>query len=397
MKIISVSHLNEQISLLLQEGFSESVIVEGEISNFSAAASGHWYFTLKDEQSQIKAVMFKRNNYGIPLPQNGDKVQVFADVSFYKGRGDCQLICKSITQHGIGELLAKLEALKKKLADEGLFSAEHKKPLPFFPQSIGIVASAQSAALQDMLKIFRQYNAPLTIYLFPCMVQGENSGQDIANKISQAIAFSANQTPLDAIIVSRGGGSTEDLITFSDERVVRTIYSSPVPIITGIGHEIDQSLSDLVADCYQPTPTAAATLICSRFVAIKEKLSYISDSLDHIFQTKCNDFARIIEEYSPTNLQSILINNIRETRQHIDIVSEVIRDKVLHKFNEEKQKILRFHEALETMSPHKILSKGFVYIKDANTQNIISSIEQTSPDLPIEITFHDGAKHAIIK
>lgn len=397
VETLSVTDLTEQISMSLQKTFTFPVVVEGEISNFSQATSGHWYFTLKDKSAQIKAVMFKGSNMKMELPHNGVMVLAIAEVSFYKGRGECQLICKSMHMQGTGALLAKLEALKQQLSKEGLFAPERKKPIPSFIQTIGIISSINAAALQDMLKIFREKKAPLMIYIFPCKVQGVDSGRDITKAINNAVHFSKHTRHLDCLVLSRGGGSTEDLISFSDECVVRSIDASPIPIITGIGHEIDISLADLASDHHEPTPTAAAMYICNPFILIDDRLHFLIESLQTIYKNKTRDLYDTIEVLSPQTLSAGLVRKMQNTKMTIDSTTEMIKNKVLYTFTELQQNLLRYTTTIEALSPQNILKKGFVLIKDKTANTIITSAAQTKTDDDIIIMFHDDSKYATIK
>ncbi len=255
-EILTVSQLNQAVSRLLERSFPLAWVA-GEISNFTRAASGHCYFTLKDAGAQVRAVMFRgRAQYVDFAPREGDKVEVRATVSLYAARGDFQLNVEAMRRAGVGNLYEAFLKLKAKLAGEGLFDAERKRALPSFPRTVGIVTSPQAAALRDMITAFRRRAPHVQLLLYPTLVQGASA----AAQIAQAIATAAARAECDLLIVGRGGGSLEDLWCFNDEGVARAIAACPMPVIAGVGHETDFTIADFVADLRAPTPTAAAEL-----------------------------------------------------------------------------------------------------------------------------------------
>ena len=255
-EILTVSQLNQAVARLLERSFPLAWI-SGEMSNVTRAASGHWYFTLKDASAQVRAVMFRgRAQYVDFAPREGDKVEVRATVSLYAPRGDFQLNVESMRRAGVGNLYEAFLQLKATLAAEGLFETARKRPLPVFPRTVGIVTSPQAAALRDMITAFRRRAPHVQLLLYPTLVQGDAA----APQIVQAIATASARAECDLLIVGRGGGSLEDLWCFNDERVARAIAACPVPVISGVGHETDVTIADFVADLRAPTPTAAAEL-----------------------------------------------------------------------------------------------------------------------------------------
>ncbi len=254
--VISVSELNLAVGKVLERNFPLEW-VSGEISNFTRAASGHWYFTLKDSAAQVRAVMFRgRAQYADFMPRDGDKVEVRALPTLYAARGEFQLSVEAIRRAGVGNLYEAFLRLKEKLQAEGLFDAERKRALPTFVKTIGIVTSPQAAALRDILTTLRRRAPHVHVILYPTPVQGENAGQ----KIAQAIATASARAECDILLVCRGGGSIEDLWSFNEEIVARTIAHCEIPVISGVGHETDFTIADFVADLRAPTPTAAAEL-----------------------------------------------------------------------------------------------------------------------------------------
>lgn len=263
---ISVSALNQAVAKMLERNFP-LMWVSGEISNFTRAASGHWYFTLKDNLAQVRAVMFRgRAQYAGFVPRDGEKVEVRALVTLYAARGDFQLGVEAIRRAGIGNLHEAFRQLKEKLQAEGLFDADRKRPLPRFAKTVGLITSPTAAALRDVLTTLRRRAPHVNIILYPAPVQGDGAGQ----KIAQAIATASARAECDVLIVCRGGGGIEDLWSFNEEVVARTIAHCDIPVISGIGHETDFTIADFVADLRAPTPTAAAEL------AVTERAEWIA-------------------------------------------------------------------------------------------------------------------------
>jgi exodeoxyribonuclease VII large subunit len=261
-RVLTVSQLNEASRRLL-EGALPSVWVEGEISNFQAASSGHWYFTLKDAGAQLRCAMFRGRNIRARLrPANGDSVLVRGGISLYAARGEYQMIAEELEAAGLGALQRALEALRLRLSGEGLFDEARKRPLPAFPAHLGVVSSLAGAALQDILTVLARRYPLLRITVFPVLVQGTDASRQIALAINSANALASTlEPPLDVLLVGRGGGSIEDLWAFNEEAVVRAIHASALPVVSAVGHETDFTLADFAADLRAPTPSAAAELI----------------------------------------------------------------------------------------------------------------------------------------
>ncbi len=259
---LSVSDLNREAKRLLESHF-DWVWVEGEIGNFTSASSGHWYFSLKDADAQVRCAMFRRANSRVKIrPNQGDSVRIRAKVSLYEGRGEFQLICEHLEPAGAGALQLAFERLKKQLSDEGLFSADAKRPIPDDAGAVGVITSATGAALQDILTVLERRSPHTRVFVFPVSVQGDGAAEQIAAAIAQADHMTnSGKLPLDVLIVGRGGGSLEDLWAFNEEVVARALYTATLPTVSAVGHEIDFSIADLVADVRAATPSAAAELI----------------------------------------------------------------------------------------------------------------------------------------
>lgn len=274
--IYTVSKLNQTIRLVLEQTATRILLV-GEISNFSAPSSGHWYFTLKDTSAQVKAAMFRGNNRTVNfIPQNGMQVMVRATVTLYEPRGDYQIIVEKIKPAGEGMLQQQFEALKIKLSEEGLFAAQFKKPLPVPAKQVGVITSPTGAALQDILQVLKRRDPQLPIILYPSQVQGEPAVAQLIKMIEVANL----RQECDVLILARGGGSLEDLWCFNNEALARAIFASKIPIISGVGHETDVTIADFVADVRAPTPSAAAELVSRNQIAMLENCQRLVQRLE---------------------------------------------------------------------------------------------------------------------
>ena len=284
--IYSVSQLNQSVRLMLENQLG-AVWLTGEISNFSQPVSGHWYLSLKDENAQVRCAMFRMKNLRVSFrPTNGVQVLVRANVSLYEPRGDYQLIIESMHLAGEGLLMQQFEALKLKLAAEGLFAQHLKKNLPHFSKAVGIITSKTGAALQDILHILQRRDPSLKIIIYPTAVQGK----DAATEIAQMIELANQRQEVDVLIVGRGGGSLEDLWCFNEEMVARAIFHSHLPVISAVGHETDVTIADFVADVRAPTPSAAAELVSRNQTELLQQLQYrrqrLEIALDRLFAEK---------------------------------------------------------------------------------------------------------------
>ncbi|TAK56176.1 MAG: exodeoxyribonuclease VII large subunit [Gammaproteobacteria bacterium] len=266
--IYSVSRLNREARALLEGGLP-SVWIEGELSNFSRPASGHWYFTLKDEAAQVRCAMFRQRNLLVrTTPRDGMQVLLRARVGLYEQRGDFQLIADHLEEAGEGELRRRFELLKQRLAAEGLFDAARKRPLPRLPRRIGVVTSPHGAALHDVLQVLRRRFPAVPVLIYPVPVQGAGAGAQIAAMLGLA----SRRAEVDVLLLVRGGGSLEDLWSFNEEAVARAIVASPVPVVVGVGHEVDFTIADFAADVRAPTPSAAAELVVPEAAAWSREL-----------------------------------------------------------------------------------------------------------------------------
>ncbi|OFZ97544.1 MAG: exodeoxyribonuclease VII large subunit [Betaproteobacteria bacterium RIFCSPLOWO2_02_FULL_62_17] len=292
--ILSVSELNRSVRDLLEHRYP-LLWVRGEISNFIAAKSGHFYFVLKDAQAQVRCAMFRNRNQHLTwLPRDGMQIEMQGLVTLYEARGEFQLIAETLRQAGRGTLFEAFLRLKEKLEKEGLFDAARKRPLPTLARSIGIVTSAQGAALRDVLATLARRNPSVAVFVYPTPVQGEGAGL----KIAQAISVAGSRGECDVLIICRGGGSIEDLWAFNDETVARAVRACPIPVISGVGHETDFTIADFAADVRAPTPTAAAELVCPERSALLNTVSDLLAALRRYLLRDIDDRAQMVDHLS---------------------------------------------------------------------------------------------------
>ena len=331
-KVFTVAELTRQIRGTLETKFG-AVWVQGEISNYKLHPSGHQYFTLKDQRAQIACVIWRDTMLPPRQPLvDGTQVQVYGTVTVFEARGQYQLNVQILQPHGVGVLQAKFEALKRKLQAEGLFAPERKRSLPKFPRRIGIVTSPSGAAIRDMLNVLRRRAPWLQILISPVRVQGTGAAQEIAVAIRELAMPNENWQPLDLIVVTRGGGSIEDLWEFNEEIVARAIFNSAAPIISAVGHEIDFTICDFVADLRAPTPSAAAELIVPDIIDLHRRI-----------------------DGCVRGLARQLLNRTRDAQQRLDHARETLHRCLAHKIDSYKRGLLHIAAALQACSPAREL------------------------------------------
>src|SRR5271157_3684894 len=298
-RIYTVTEITQLIKGTLEEGFAW-VTVEGEISNFRPSSAGHWYFSLKDADALISVVMFRGRLDGVRFaPADGTLVKAAGSVSVYARRGNYQLICESLIKSGEGDLLARLEEMKRRLAAEGLFDLDRKKPLPLYPSRVAVVTSPTGAAVRDILRVLRRRSAGVDVVIVPTPVQGEGAEE----RIARAIEIADRHRLGEVIIVGRGGGSLEDLMPFSSEIVVRAIASSRTPVISAVGHETDVTLSDLAADVRAPTPSAAAEMVAASRADLLARVHGMQDSMAAAMRQRTERVRLLMSPFASVNLE----------------------------------------------------------------------------------------------
>ncbi len=354
--ILSVGDLNRAIAESLTEQF-EFVMVSGEVSNFKAYDSGHWYFSLKDEEGQIRCVMFRGKNLQVGfMPQSGDQVEVSASVSMYVPRGDVQLTIHGLRKAGLGGLYEAFLKLKDKLTKAGLFEEERKRAIPSHPKAIAIVTSAQAAALKDVLTTLARRAPHIPIYIYPTLVQGADAPVGIIKAIQRA-----NDDGLaEVMLLVRGGGSIEDLWAFNDEQLAHTIASSDIPIISGVGHETDFTIADFVADLRAPTPTGAAELATPKREQLLQELKSYQDTITQRLEQRLEREAQTLDQIS-LRLKHALPNPER-MREQIGQWQQRLSQGVRVYLENLKRNQAHWLTQLETLNPQRTLERGYAVI-----------------------------------
>jgi exodeoxyribonuclease VII large subunit len=383
-KFITVSELNERIKGTL-EGYLDGMWVQGEISNFRMPPSGHFYFTLKDDKSQIAAVMFRRQGAALRFaPENGLAVLCFGRVSLYTVRGDLQFYVEVMEPKGRGALFLAFEQLKKKLAAEGLFAEARKRNLPFLPDTIGMVTSDTGAALRDMLRIIGDRYPDRRVILRPVKVQGEGAAREIAEAITDLNRFG----DIDVLIVGRGGGSLEDLWAFNEEIVARAIFHSAVPVVSAVGHEIDFTIADFVADRRAPTPTAAAEMVLPRKADLQEQVEFLAVQLRRSMELKLEAFRE-----AHRGLAKRLADpgqKLRENQQRVDELSVDLLRRFRERLRRGKDRLAEVAGRLSALSPLAVLERGYTITHKLPEEKIVNSSASLEIGDVVRITFAEG-------
>ncbi len=383
------------------------VYLKGEISNFKAHTSGHYYFSIKDDNSKINAIMFKRDTTKLNfIPKEGTKVLVEGSIRIYESSGSYQIYVSDMQEDGVGNLYIAFEKLKKKLQAEGLFDEKYKKPLPKIPKRVGIVTASTGAAVKDILSTIKRRFPLCETYLFPCLVQGENASLDIVDKVKQADKYN-----LDVLIVGRGGGSFEDLNCFNDEELARTIFACSTPVISAVGHEIDFTIIDYVADFRAPTPTGAAEVAVPNIADIMHSLKQYNIRLNEAINKKVNYLSLYLDSVK----NSFVIKNpeimFENKKQTLDILNEKINNLINSKiektkvelyhyknhyilnnpvnlYKEHSNKLTNIIDKLKLVNPLNVLDRGYTltYIDD----KVITSSKEVKEGSTIKTKFKDG-------
>ena len=384
---LSVTQVNLYIKELLnRDDILCDLMVKGELSNFKAHSSGHMYMSLKDETGVMRAVMFRSAAAKLGFkPENGMKVVARGRIGVYERDGQYQLYIDSMQQDGIGDLHVAFEKLKVKLNQEGLFDPAHKKPLPKYPKKIGVVTAPTGAAIRDILNILSRRFSYSDVVLYPVLVQGENAAQSIA----AAIRYLDAGKGVDVMIIGRGGGSIEDLWAFNEEIVARAIYEADTPIVSAVGHEIDFTISDFVADLRAPTPSAAAELVVPSQVELKEKFH-------NVYARLYSQANRIIEKdwmklkyFTDKPVMQNPVLKINDQRLYLDNVSRLFENAYQNMFKQKKQQLQIGVSKLEALSPLSALSRGFSVTKD-QTGAVVKSKTQVSSGDRLVVVLQDG-------
>lgn len=435
-KIYTVSGLSEEIKSLLENHF-DFVWVEGEISNFRAPASGHFYMVLKDEKAQIRAVLFRpQTRYLKFMPQDGMKVIVRGRVAIYEPRGEYQIILDYMEPLGVGALALAFEQLKKKLAAQGVFDQNVKKPLPFLPQRVAVITSPTGAAIRDFLKIIRRRFANLEIIVVPVKVQGEGAAAEMA----AALELVNRELDVDVIVLTRGGGSLEDLWAFNQEELALAIRASRVPVVSAVGHEIDVTISDLAADLRAPTPSGAAELLVkeketlkqqilqlqvrlqsglqSDLASLKEKLRFLSKGLRDPRKKLADSWLRLDDlESRLGRMMAFAIMDRRRTlaaaeralllysplktisgfQQKIEFQNRTMAMMVVRKLKDCRMAMSMLQERLKAMSPMSVLGRGYSIARKLPERWVLRSSAQVSPGDRVGLRLAEGELECLVE
>lgn len=367
----TVSQVTKLIKQMLELNFS-AITIKGEISNYRPNSSGHLYFVLKDDESQINAVMFRfRANTLDFEPKDGTLVQVWGSINVYEPRGTYQIVITKMEKAGTGDIMEMIERRKKRLAEEGLFDFNRKKALPYLPKTVGIVTSPTGAALRDILQIAERRNDKVNIIIFPSLVQGAEASENITRMIEIANKFQM----CDVLIVGRGGGSIEDLLPFSEENVVRAIANSSIPVISAVGHDTDYSLSDFASDVRAPTPSAAAELAIPLKQDILLRINQNKNELYQNIQNRLENLKLLVKSFKPENMElqlrrieTPLLMRLSQSKENlISNLDEIIKEK--------KLKIKEYKQTLDICNPQNIFNRGYSMVCDING-NVIRNVNQ---------------------
>lgn len=427
-KVLSVTQLNRNAKAALEMALP-SVWVEGELSNMSRPSSGHWYFTLKDSGAQVRCAMFRGRNFGVKFkPDNGEKVLVKANVSLYEGRGDYQLIVDHIEQAGAGDLHLQFEQIKAKLQAEGLFDAERKRPLPPWPTKIAVVTSPSGAVIRDILHVLKRRYAAVPVVVCPTPVQGQDAALQIVKAIDQANKYSG----ADIIIVARGGGSIEDLWPFNEELVARCIAASKLPVVSAVGHETDFTISDFVADCRAPTPSAAAEMVSpnkadllAHFSQLEKRLRRAIDQQLAVLQHQIKSLslrlrhpkdimlqrAQKLDELE-MRLQRALKNSfatkndclhqlqlrlknqspkkrVAEQQRHLELTRQKLASAINNLILRKQTKLEKCVAVMQTLNPLNTLQRGYAIVKTSKGQ-VVQNSQHVKLGDELEVNLRQG-------
>ena len=409
--VLSVSQLNQRVRALLENQF-ELLWVAGELSGVKKASSGHWYFCLKDANAQVECAMFARRAQFLDFrPEDGVRVEVRARVTLYEDRGKYQLVVEEIRKAGLGALHEAFEKLKARLDAEGLFDPSRKRPLPRFPRAIGIVTSPQAAALRDLVTTLRRRASMIPVIVYPAQVQGEGAGAQVA----RAIRLAGTRAECDVLIVGRGGGSLEDLWAFNEEVVARAIAASPIPVVSGVGHETDFTISDFVADLRAATPTAAAVAASPDREALREALAALRRRLARDARRTVDTRAQRLDGLARRLLTPA--QRLERDRQGLAQLARRLR-RALPDFAGDRRAMERFarrllaagsrmqeergrklsgsRTALAHLDPNQVLGRGYSIVRDPD-----GHVRRTSDGLaagsPLDITFAEGGAGVTVR
>ena len=388
-KVFSVKEINRLVRELLEQSFP-SFWISGEISNFINASSGHWYFSLKDDEAQVRCTMFKNKNMAADwVPKNGEKIEAKCFIGLYEARGEYQLNIELIRHAGAGLLSEAFNQLKEKLLKEGLFEPSRKKPIPQFPKSIGVITSPTGAAIEDILITLKRRSPHIPIFIYPSLVQGKEA----PSAIVKAVETANTRMECDVLILARGGGSIEDLWAFNEEIVARAIVASKIPTITGVGHETDTTIADFVSDLRAPTPSGAAELVTSHTVELIKTIQAYKNQLNKMMASVIRELMQKIDylEKRLISPRQQIQRQKEQIHQYIQRINQSMKNAMIqYRLNIDKLKL-----NLDHLSPHAVLSRGYSIITNVDGQ-IVNNVNQLKLDDKIHIQLNHGQADANI-
>ncbi len=392
--IFSVSQINEYIKLCVESTPTlQNVFIKGEISNFkNQYSTGHLYFSLKDKDGMIKAVMFR--GYASKLkfaPRDGDKVIIHGKISVYVARGEYQIYVDDMQPDGVGALALAFERLKEKLMSEGLFDPSHKKAIPTSPRRVGVITSASGAAIHDILNVSGRRAPNVEIVIYPAIVQGENAPRSLVG----GIRYFNNESPVDVIIIGRGGGSIEDLWGFNDENLAREIFASDIPVVSAVGHETDFTISDFVSDLRAPTPSAAAEIVFPNNLEALRRVRVIKDTAENLIARRISSARQSLSLYKSELERKSPIYRLRDRTMRVSHIAERLEALAKMKLDEKSGKMKLCAARLVAVNPMAVLSKGYTFVETADGR-IASRVSDLSAGEKIDLVFADGRVAATV-
>ncbi len=391
--VYSVTEITQLIKGTLEEGFPW-VTIQGEVSNFRPSSAGHWYFSLKDAETILSVVMFRGRQEGVRFaPADGALVKATGSISVYGRRGTYQLICESMAKAGEGDLLARMEEIKRRLASEGLFDLSRKKPLPLYPSRIAVVTSPTGAAIRDILRIMRRRNAGIDVVIIPTAVQGEGADQGIAHAIETADRLRLGEV----IIVGRGGGSLEDLMPFSSEIVVRAIAASETPVISAVGHETDVTLSDLAADVRAPTPSAAAEMVAASRADLLGRIRAAQEAMDTGLRQRLERIRLLLGQFSVDSLERNVRLFIQPMAQRLDDARDELTAGIRELLTSARHRLTLSSRELSSCSPLQILARGYAVVTHEPSGRVLVSTEGVGVRDALSIRLSRGGIRATVE
>lgn len=393
-KIYSVTQLNKYIKMVFDKNtFLYNVSIRGEITNFKAHYTGHLYFTLKDETSSIKCVMFKGYADSVKFKINdGMKVVIEGQVSVYEANGTYQIYCKKMMPEGLGELYLAYEQLKAKLESEGLFDELHKKTIPFLPSRVGVITSKTGAVIQDIINVTTRRYGKMNLLIYPASVQGAN----VPETVIAGIKTFNQLNNVDVIIIARGGGSFEDLFGFNDERLAREIYNSEIPIISAVGHETDFTICDFVSDLRAPTPSAAAELVYPQMSDLLTKIENYKNRSKKAILNYLDRKKEYVRRLKSSKLEKVPLDMINNYRLKIDSILKNNENKLHLMLEKNKSKYLQLVSKIDALSPLKTLTRGYIVAQDSDG-TVISKKDQVKSGDNLKLTLIDGKVNVIVE